>query len=73
MAVADRIRRQYAERASTIAGTLATLSVGVAEGDTQRMPFDRLWENADRALYEAKSAGRNRTQLFNPGIAQAAN
>jgi diguanylate cyclase (GGDEF)-like protein len=42
-----------------------TVSIGVAEGST-RTPFKKLYGAADRALYDAKRAGRNRV-IFHAG------
>jgi diguanylate cyclase (GGDEF)-like protein len=42
-----------------------TVSIGVAEGST-RTSFQKLYGAADRALYEAKRAGRNRV-MFHQG------
>jgi diguanylate cyclase (GGDEF)-like protein len=47
-----------------------TVSAGVATvepGDQERS--DRLLERADRALYEAKRAGRNRVASASPPVA----
>jgi diguanylate cyclase (GGDEF)-like protein len=38
---------------------LVTASIGVAEYDARRPPLEDLLIVADRALYQAKSAGRN--------------
>jgi PleD family two-component response regulator len=50
-----------------------TISVGVASIDAHLHPMDagypQLLRDADRALYRAKRAGRNRTETFAPGIA----
>jgi diguanylate cyclase (GGDEF)-like protein len=51
-----------------IIGKLAvrvTISAGVALRD-QDQTFDRLYSEADRALYQAKAAGRNRIQFASP-------
>jgi diguanylate cyclase (GGDEF)-like protein len=37
-----------------------TVSVGIAVSDVPDQPMDELIERADRALYAAKRAGRNR-------------
>ena len=43
-----------------------TVSIGVAEGST-RTRFQRLYSAADRALYDAKRAGRNKV-VFSSGL-----
>ncbi len=59
-AVAERIRLRIADRQPTLPGDpTVTVSIGVAElraGEHARDMIDR----ADRALYEAKKAGKNR-------------
>ena len=67
---------QFAERVRTSLGTLdhgevskhraVTVSIGVAEGST-RTRFQRLYSAADRALYDAKRAGRNKV-VFSSGL-----
>jgi diguanylate cyclase (GGDEF)-like protein len=42
-----------------------TISAGVALRDDDQT-FDRLYSEADRALYQAKAAGRNRIQFASP-------
>ena len=59
--VAERIRRTVEEYVHPIIGQY-TVSVGVA----QRLPgetFQELYKRADEALYEAKTAGRNRVTV----------
>lgn len=67
---------QFAERLRTSLGALdhgevskhrtVTVSIGVAEGSV-RTRFQRLYSAADRALYDAKRAGRNKT-VFSAGL-----
>ena len=67
---------QFAERVRTGLGSLdhgdvskqrtVTVSIGVAEGST-RTRFQRLYSAADRALYDAKRAGRNKV-IFSSGL-----
>lgn len=63
-AVADRVRRNFAAAAARFAdGDLApTVSIGVTLGVDGKSDVDTLLEVADRALYRAKSNGRNRVE-----------
>lgn len=63
--VAERIRKAFEERELDIDGELCkcTVSVGVASGRTKPLPFDAMLSAADKALYAAKRAGRNRVEL----------
>lgn len=69
--VAERIRQNVANASfSPDEGIAVPLSVsigGAMSGDGQS--FARLFESADRRLYEAKNAGRNRTVM--PPVAEA--
>ncbi len=73
---AERFRRRLTERApSDGAGKpiLLTVSLGVVEWDHATMSGPvSLIDQADRALYAAKAAGRNRTMLAVNGEARAA-
>ncbi|HNL20813.1 MAG TPA: GGDEF domain-containing protein, partial [Rhodocyclaceae bacterium] len=42
-----------------------TISIGVAEWQREEEDFDAVMRRADRALYEAKTSGRNRVQIRN--------
>jgi diguanylate cyclase (GGDEF)-like protein len=65
--VAERIRSELARRRVELGAPLAsllTVSIGVADLDGLAEPLPRLlFESADRALYVAKSAGRDRIEL----------
>lgn len=64
-AVAERIRETIAGR--SFAGSVSlTLSIGVA-GLEQGMDADALLSAADKALYRAKQAGRNRCEMAHGG------
>ena len=68
--VAERIRRQVsalAVRAPDGSGVGVACGIGVAEADTGRDPMEAI-ELADRALYRAKAAGRDRVELAPPPI-----
>ncbi len=67
-AVADRVRRNFADTAARFAnGDLTpTVSVGVTLGVGAKSDVDTLLEVADRALYRAKANGRNRVEATAP-------
>lgn len=67
-AVADRVRRNFAAAAARFTdGDLApTVSIGVTLGVDGKSDVDTLLEVADRALYRAKSNGRNRVEATAP-------
>lgn len=64
--VAERLRRRIEQLATaTDAGPVkVTISLGVAELDTQQQNLEGLLENSDRALYDAKQAGRNCVRVW---------
>jgi diguanylate cyclase (GGDEF)-like protein len=67
--VAERVRRSIARRPiETAAGAVeVTASIGVAVTADGREALDSLIARADRALYEAKAAGRDRAILASEG------
>ncbi len=69
-ALADEIRHAVSEVEFTPDGLAwpLTVSVGLAFSRTPTR-FDRLFRAADRALYRAKLAGRDRISLDAPGLA----
>lgn len=62
--IAQHLRESVAARpfATTVRPVHVTVSIGVAVTAGVDTPFDRLFADADAALYRAKSAGRNRIQ-----------
>ena len=70
-AIGERLRATVASRPIAIdAGALdITISVGVATADPPALAADRLSHAADRALYRAKEAGRDRVELAGVGDA----
>jgi diguanylate cyclase (GGDEF)-like protein len=59
--VGERLRA--AVERSRPAGVEVTLSVGVAARTGKALHYDELYRRADRALYAAKAAGRNRVAV----------
>jgi two-component system, cell cycle response regulator len=62
--IAERLRSLVAEEpVNTSAGPIAmTVSLGVADSERRHPAVDDLIDRADRALYHAKQAGRNRVE-----------
>ena len=61
LALGERIRREVASRMDAYAGSpLVTVSIGLATCADDASDYDGLFECADRRLYLANSAGRNR-------------
>jgi diguanylate cyclase (GGDEF)-like protein len=63
MAFAERIRESVADEAFHAKARI-TVSIGVAVGNTRSASFDELYKQADIALYQAKSDGRNYVRAF---------
>ena len=62
VAVAERIRSAYGSAAAALGDGLASVSVGIALSGRETPDLSALKEAADKALYVAKSGGRN--QVF---------
>ncbi len=75
-AFAERFRRHLAERPAPLRTASAldvTASLGVSQSDwTSTRDPARVIRQADRAMYEAKAAGRNRTMVATGDSARAA-
>ncbi|HET6550575.1 MAG TPA: GGDEF domain-containing protein [Solirubrobacter sp.] len=67
--VAERLRA--AIEAARPCGLHVTASVGVAAASGDGVVYERLYRDADGALYEAKRAGRNRVVAAGPALVTA--
>jgi diguanylate cyclase (GGDEF)-like protein len=65
LAAAERMRCAFADRPMRIGERelLITVSIGVAVLDAQDQAYSQLLRRADRAMYAAKTAGRNKVML----------
>jgi diguanylate cyclase (GGDEF)-like protein len=63
--IAERLRASV--EAMQIDGVHVTMCVGVSVATGEEASFEYLYQSADRALYEAKRAGRNRVAMTAPG------
>jgi diguanylate cyclase (GGDEF)-like protein len=68
-AIADRVRRNFAEAAARFGAhdLTPTVSVGVTLGLDGKTEVEDLLVIADEALYRAKAKGRNRVESNAPG------
>jgi diguanylate cyclase (GGDEF)-like protein len=60
MVLGERMRRRIAGASASEADARVTVSVGIANCSRDATDYDALFEIADKRLYEAKAAGRNR-------------
>ncbi len=64
LALAERLRAAVGRLDLRVAGSKAplhcTVSIGISRRCTERAGWERCWAEADRALYAAKAAGRDR-------------
>jgi diguanylate cyclase (GGDEF)-like protein len=63
-AIAERLRRRVA--AAPLAGCAVTISIGVSAAHGGGVDWERLYREADDALYAAKAAGRNAVRVAGP-------
>jgi len=65
LAAAERMRSSFADQPMPIGGgdITITVSVGVAVLDARDQQYSHLLRRADRAMYAAKTAGRNKVML----------
>lgn len=71
--LAERLRRELGELSFTFGDEDVRISVSIGVADPGRAgPFIELYRDADKALYAAKAAGRDRVALADPPVEQAA-
>ncbi len=60
--VAERVQKSWEQTPCNVDGKLiySTVSIGIAEASTQDIAFEDILRRADRMMYKAKEAGRNR-------------
>ena len=60
--VAERVQNAWSQTPSIVDGQSihSTVSIGVAEAKGQDTSFEDILHRADRLMYKAKEAGRNR-------------
>jgi diguanylate cyclase (GGDEF)-like protein len=68
MTLAERIRRRVAGASVGEADARVTVSIGVATCSRDGADYDTLFEAADKRLYQAKAAGRNRVVGERPPV-----
>jgi diguanylate cyclase (GGDEF)-like protein len=71
LAVAEKVRRTIATIKLADLGRDITASLGLAVFPADASDAETLLRHADRALYRAKSNGRNRTEAFAGGVMSA--
>ena len=70
MIAAERIRKQVAARPLMThhPERLVTISIGIASATVSMSGIEALMEASDKALYAAKTGGRNRAVPYTPPI-----
>jgi diguanylate cyclase (GGDEF)-like protein/PAS domain S-box-containing protein len=66
--VADKVHKAIADRPYSLKDYLhhCTVSIGITSFRSHDMPVDKLFKQADLAMYQAKTSGRNRLRFFDP-------
>jgi diguanylate cyclase (GGDEF)-like protein len=67
--IARRILAAAATPREQLAGAGFSVSIGIAVQDQTAAGFDRMYREADTALYHAKSGGKHRYSCFEPSMA----
>ena len=68
VAIAERVRKKIEQQELPVVGHIS-ISIGVAFWSADEMPMEKVFKQADDALYQAKNAGRNRVVTTPPDAA----
>jgi diguanylate cyclase (GGDEF)-like protein len=71
MAIGQRILDKLAKPSLPLSGARASVSIGVVVLDGTDAEFNRMYRDADHALYQARYEGKSRIGLFVPDVADA--
>jgi diguanylate cyclase (GGDEF)-like protein len=70
MAIARRILDKLAKPALSLSGARASVSIGIVVLDGADAEFNRMYRDADHALYQARYEGKSRIGLFVADVAE---
>ena len=66
MEIAKRILARLSGQSIPLAGARFSVSIGIAVHDGAHADFDRMYRDADAALYQAREDGKSRIGVFKP-------
>ena len=69
--IANRIRGRLSGQSMPLAGARFSVSIGIAVHDGVHADFDRLYHDADEALYQGREDGNSRIGVFEPNMTQS--
>jgi diguanylate cyclase (GGDEF)-like protein len=64
--IANRIIGRLSGQSMPLAGTSCSVSIGIVVHDGAHADFDRMYRDADVALYQGREDGKNRVAVFKP-------
>ena len=64
--IADRIMGRLSGQSMPLAGARFSVSIGIAVNDGVHADFDRMYRDADAALYQGREDGKSRIGVFKP-------
>lgn len=69
--IANRIRGRLSGQAMPLAGARFSVSIGIVVHDGVHADFDRMYRDADAALYQGREDGTSRIGVFEPNMTQS--